>query len=284
MLLAPPIMPLQLEAAAPQAPEAQPLLDALSEQLGARFGSDGRASFTEWEAADPRYIFLLARRAGEAVGCGAVRPIAPGIGEVKRMYARYPRQGIGEVLLYGLEKAARQAGYQELWLDTRVANTEACRFYEKCGYQRRPNYGPYVGRANSACFGKSFLPMPTNPQLLVQEYLDAYNRFDVDGMLRPLHDEVVFCNISSGDITHSTTGKPAFRQQAEQATGYFSERNQRVTSWQVNDDQIEVAIDYRAVAAIPLPNGLQPGDVLQLQGCSVFRLAEGRIISIDDIS
>ncbi|MCC2547325.1 GNAT family N-acetyltransferase [Hymenobacter sp. BT175] len=147
---------LLLEASSPLAAEAQPLLDALSEELGARFGSDGRASFTEWLSDDPRYLFLLAWQEGEAVGCGAVRPLAEGegVGEVKRMFAKYSRQGIGETVLRGLELAARQAGYTELWLETRVANTEACRFYLKNGYQRRENYGRYVGRANSACFGK----------------------------------------------------------------------------------------------------------------------------------
>ncbi|MCB2376471.1 GNAT family N-acetyltransferase [Hymenobacter sp. BT635] len=148
---------IQLEVSSPQAAEAQPLLDALSEQLGARFGSDGRASFTEWQANDPRYIFLLARMEGEAVGCGAVRPLAAGIGEVKRMFAKYSRQGIGEAVLQQLEAKAQQAGYAELWLETRVANTEACRFYLKNGYQRRPSYGRYVGRDNSACFGKHLL-------------------------------------------------------------------------------------------------------------------------------
>jgi GNAT superfamily N-acetyltransferase len=145
---------LLLDVSSPQAAEAQPLLDALSEQLGARFGSDGRASFTEWQPADPRYIFLLARQEGEAVGCGAVRPLAGSVGEVKRMFARYSRRGIGEALLQQLEAEARRAGYTELWLETRVANTEACRFYLKNGYQRRSNYGPYIGRDNSACFGK----------------------------------------------------------------------------------------------------------------------------------
>ncbi len=153
-----------LEASSPHAAEAQQLLDALSEQLGARFGSDGRASFTDWQNDDPRFIFRLARLDGEAVGCGAVRPLAAGIGEVKRMFARYARQGIGESVLHGLEAAAREAGYVELCLETRVANEEACRFYLKNGYQHRENYGRYVGRDNAACFGKH-LTHPTATEL-----------------------------------------------------------------------------------------------------------------------
>ncbi|MCB2406778.1 GNAT family N-acetyltransferase [Hymenobacter lucidus] len=149
---------LQLEVSSPQAAGAQPLLDALSEQLGTRFGSDGRASFTEWLDDDPRYVFVLARQGdGEAVGCGAVRPLSGGVGEVKRMFAKYSRQGIGEAVLQQLEAEAAKAGYTELWLETRVANTEACRFYLKNGYQLRANYGQYIGRENSACFGKHLI-------------------------------------------------------------------------------------------------------------------------------
>jgi ribosomal protein S18 acetylase RimI-like enzyme len=282
--------PLHLVASHPDAPQARPLLAELSAQLGARFGGDGRDSFQGWQA-DERHIFLLAQHEGEAVGCGAVRPLTDSVGEVKRMYARQPGQGIGRAVLAGLEAAARQAGYTELWLETRLANAEACRFYQQQGYQRIENYGKYAGRDNAACFGKQLEAAPinfdstmTDPKLLVQEYIDAYNRFDVAGMLRPLHAEVVFRNISGGEVNLATTGKEAFRQQAEQATQYFTERQQRVTEWQVAEDRVEVALDYHAVLAVALPNGLKPGDTLQLQGKSVFGLADGQIIFIDDIS
>ena len=124
----------------------------------------------------------------------------------------------------------------------------------------------------------------TAPKQLVEAYIEAYNRFDVAGMLVPLHEDVVFRNVSNGEVSLTTNGKEAFRQQAEQATQYFSEREQRVTDWQVNGQQVEVAIGYTAVAAIAFPNGLQPGDTLQMQGKSVFQFENGQIISIEDIS
>jgi ketosteroid isomerase-like protein len=124
----------------------------------------------------------------------------------------------------------------------------------------------------------------TAPKQLVEVYIEAYNRFDVDGMLAPLREDVVFRNISNGEVNLTTTGKEAFRQQAEQATRYFSERKQRVTDWQVSGQRIEVAIDYTAIAAMEFPNGLKPGDALHLQGKSVFEIENGQIISIEDIS
>ncbi|GAB2699127.1 hypothetical protein GCM10011495_14540 [Hymenobacter frigidus] len=119
---------------------------------------------------------------------------------------------------------------------------------------------------------------------VVTVYIEAYNRFDVDGMLAPLHEKVVFRNIANGEVNLTTTGKGDFRGQAEQATRYFSEREQRVTHWQLADNRVEVAIDYRATVAVELLNGLKPGDTLRLQGKSVFRFDDGKIISIEDIS
>jgi ketosteroid isomerase-like protein len=119
---------------------------------------------------------------------------------------------------------------------------------------------------------------------LVTAYIEAYNRFDVDGMLAPLHDEVVFKNISNGEATMTITGKEAFRHQAEQAIQYFSQREQRITNWQVAEDRVEVAIDYTAVAAVDFPNGTKPGDTLHLQGRSIFQFEDGRIVFIEDIS
>jgi ribosomal protein S18 acetylase RimI-like enzyme len=147
------IRPLTLFATHPAVPQARPLLDELSAQLGARFGGDGRDSFQDWME-DERHIFLLALAGTKFVGCGAVRPITDAVGEVKRMYAKHPGQGIGRAVLAGLEAAARKAGYAELWLETRVANAEACGFYQRHGYQRIDNYGKYAGREDAACFGK----------------------------------------------------------------------------------------------------------------------------------
>ncbi|WP_426493406.1 nuclear transport factor 2 family protein [Hymenobacter sp. 102] len=118
---------------------------------------------------------------------------------------------------------------------------------------------------------------------LVTDYVEAYNAFDVAGMLRHLHAEVVFRNISGGQVNLTTTGKESFRQQAERAKSYFSQREQRIIDWQFADNRAEVRIDYSAVAAVDFPNGLKAGDALQLQGRSVFQFAEDRIVSIDDI-
>lgn len=145
---------LEIHTASPFDQNVIPLIESLSESLGDRFGSDGRNSFSEWKENDPKFIFIKACRNDEVVGCGAVRPITNSIGEVKRMYSKYQRMGIGAAVLTALESEAGKAGYLELWLETRVKNVEACMFYQKFGYTGIENYGRYKNKPEASCFGK----------------------------------------------------------------------------------------------------------------------------------
>ena len=126
--------------------------------------------------------------------------------------------------------------------------------------------------------------MDRAPRQQIEHYLQAYNAFDVAGMLRDLHPEVTFENIADGEVTLSLQGIDAFRRQAEQAAQLFRQREQRIEGLRFEDDRAEVAIDYRGTLAVDLPNGLKAGDELKLKGKSVFRFEDGRIIHIQDIS
>jgi GNAT superfamily N-acetyltransferase len=70
---------------------------------------------------------LLAVDEGESVGCGAVRVIAPGIAEIKRMYLRPEARGrgIGRALLQELLDTARRFECREARLDTGWFMTDA---------------------------------------------------------------------------------------------------------------------------------------------------------------
>lgn len=50
---------------------------------------------------------------------------------------------------------------------------------------------------------------------LIDAYLAAYNRFDIDGMLATLTEDVRFENWSGGVLTASSDGAAAFRALAE---------------------------------------------------------------------
>ena len=59
----------------------------------------------------------------------------------------------GEVLRT-LENWAREDGFTRIVLETGKRQPEAIALYERYGYQRTDNFGPYVGVANSVCFEK----------------------------------------------------------------------------------------------------------------------------------
>lgn len=119
---------------------------------------------------------------------------------------------------------------------------------------------------------------------IILNYITAYNKFDVDTMLKDFDENIVFENISNGEANMRLEGIEAFRQQAEAAKNYFSQRKQTVTSFEHRDNETEVQINYYAVLAVDLPNGLKKGDELHLKGKSIFRFNDDKIISLTDIS
>jgi GNAT superfamily N-acetyltransferase len=138
----------------PDTPDARLLLAELGAALAGITGSDGSASFDADDVRGPRACFLVASAPdGSPAGCGALRPLADGIAELKRMYAR-PGSGAGAHLLAALERHALAFGYRELWLETRRVNLRAVAFYERHGYRVIPNFGKYAGRPEAVCLGK----------------------------------------------------------------------------------------------------------------------------------
>jgi len=131
------------------------ITEELSENLYLRFGSDGKNSFQDWENENSKFVFVVAEINSEIVGCGAIRPIDQNIGEVKRMYAKYPGKKIGQTILGFLENEAVNLGYTNLVLETRVKNESAVQFYQKQGYKVIPNYGKYTDRPEAICLEKS---------------------------------------------------------------------------------------------------------------------------------
>ena len=127
------------------------------------------------------------------------------------------------------------------------------------------------------------MPKP-DIQQTIENYIKAYNNFDIEGMLVQLHPEVEFENIANGEVTLSLKGIEAFKKQAEEAAKYFTQREQKITELAITNNTAEAQIDYSAILAINLPNGMQAGDELELKGKSVFTFKDGKIIKLQDYS
>jgi ribosomal protein S18 acetylase RimI-like enzyme len=139
----------------PATPDASSLMEELSEALAKITGDSGKSSFDPNDVRADNARFVVARNSrGQALGCGAFRPLQEGIAEVKRMYTRQHAAGVGSAILSFLEHEARELGYLALQLETRIVNERAVNFYERRGYEKIPNFGKYIGNPNAVCFGK----------------------------------------------------------------------------------------------------------------------------------
>ncbi len=92
--------------------------------------------------ARPRGRLLLALEDDEPAGCGALRAIAPGIAELKRMWVRpaFRGRGLGRAIAVALLEAAREEGYRAARLDTLESMREAQALYRSLGFYEIPAY------------------------------------------------------------------------------------------------------------------------------------------------
>ncbi len=106
---------------------------------------------------DPRAVFVIARLQGDAVGCGAIRPLTEVIAEVKRVYVQPHARGTGvaRAIMGVLEHLARETGFTGIWLETGLRQPAAIRLYESLGYTRIAGFGNYKDDPLSVCYARS---------------------------------------------------------------------------------------------------------------------------------
>ena len=119
---------------------------------------------------------------------------------------------------------------------------------------------------------------------LIDRYVAAYNKFDVEGMLAVMHPEVEFRNVAAGEVTVSSHGREEFRALAERAVTLFASRRQTVREYGEHGERAWITVDYEGVLAADLRPELKAGTTLQLSGRSTFELRDGLIVLLVDES
>lgn len=136
----------------PRSAEAARCLQQYYAELAARFPGGFELHADDAPDADefapPAGCMLVARLFGDAVGCGAIRTLGPGLGEIKRMWVspQVRGLGVGRRLLLELEQAAMGLRLRTVRLDTNGSLAEALRLYRATGYREIPRYNdnPYA--------------------------------------------------------------------------------------------------------------------------------------------
>lgn len=119
---------------------------------------------------------------------------------------------------------------------------------------------------------------------IVLQFIHAYNNFDIETMLLFIHPDIKFRNISAGEVNASANGKAEFEELARQSLSLFKEREQKVFSLVEDKNKVNVEIEYSAVLAIDLLNGLKAGEKLNMSGKSEYIINDGLIVSLSDES
>src|SRR5436305_10478828 len=99
----------------PGSADARWCLDHYYAELDERFEEGFVAPGPETPAA-----FVVARLGGQPAGCGALKTLEPGIGEIARVWVDSPHRGLGlgERILAALEEQAVALGHRVVRLDT----------------------------------------------------------------------------------------------------------------------------------------------------------------------
>lgn len=121
------------------------LISALDSYLSGLYPPESNHFLDLEQLAGSAIRFFVARRAGSAVACGALRIDAEGYGEVKRMYVvpAARGQGLGRAILARIEDEARREGLRLTRLETGIHQAEAIALYRACGYAECPPFGEY---------------------------------------------------------------------------------------------------------------------------------------------
>jgi putative acetyltransferase len=149
-----------IEQVAWEHPDAVSLREARRCEIADAYGRDDSEPVGSEVTGGDVAAFFVAYLDAHAVGCGGMRVIDDGVGEVKRMYVAPAVRGTGvsTEILTALEAWALEHGISTLRLETGDLLVAAQHFYQREGFTPIPAFGPYIGSTLSRCYEKRLTP------------------------------------------------------------------------------------------------------------------------------
>ncbi|MGH3692119.1 MAG: GNAT family N-acetyltransferase [Microbacterium sp.] len=141
----------------PRSPEGRVILESFfAEVIGRYWGRPATAAEVKQEMEsdpsddlrDDTGFLLVVRDGAQVVGCGGVRFVGSGAGEITRVYIDPAARGhgVGRSLIDELESVSARRGLQTLRLTVRNDLVEAHRLYQRLGYEAAARFStsPYA--------------------------------------------------------------------------------------------------------------------------------------------
>ena len=149
------LLAISMVTVAPESPSSRrremvlgPLLRRAGRALRGALRSGAHAARRQQGPDSTPGAFLLARFDGQPAGCGALKTLSPGTGEIMRMWVDHAHRGlgIGARILGALEERAVVLGHHSVRLYTNRSLDEAKAMYCSNGYREvaRYNDDPYA--------------------------------------------------------------------------------------------------------------------------------------------
>lgn len=118
---------------------------------------------------------------------------------------------------------------------------------------------------------------------IIQSYLDAYNRKDVEALVACVADDVIFENVSNAGQSLKIQGRAAFAELARQAATMFSSRHQSIRNAVIDGDHVALEVDWAGTPAIDL-GSMKAGEQFVMRGASFMTIEAGMLARIVDLS
>jgi len=129
----------------PDQPEVREMLAASDAYMNALYPADSNHLVDVSALRSGNARFMIGRRGGRCVACGAVFIATDGTAEIKRMWVEPHARGsgLGRRILANIEMVARDEGAEVLRLETGISQVEAISLYRSAGFSTIAAFGEY---------------------------------------------------------------------------------------------------------------------------------------------
>jgi len=118
---------------------------------------------------------------------------------------------------------------------------------------------------------------------IVQQYISAYNNFDIEKMVSLMHRDCIFESRVNNKVTLSTKGQTSFRQICNLSKKNYKFRKQVIEDFKEYENKVEVKLYFKATLAVDIPDLGKKDEQIAFETKSIFEFKNERIYKITNL-